>query len=69
MMMKTLVDKLKETVKVEQNKISNIKNLKEFDQLIAQMDKLGYTQKAVYSFPLVDTIGKTTYTTLNKHSI
>lgn len=67
--MKTLVDKLKETVKVEQNKISNIKNLKEFDQLIAQMDKLGYTQKAVYSFPLVDTIGKTTYTTLNKHSI
>jgi len=69
MMMKTIADKLKETVNVEQNKNSNIKNLKEFDQLIAQIGKLGYSEKAVYSFPLVDTIGKTTYTTLNKHSI
>ena len=67
--MKTIADKLKETVKVEQNKNSNIKNLKEFDQLIAQIDKLGYSKKAVYSLPLVDTIGKTTYTTLNKPSI
>jgi hypothetical protein len=67
--MKSIADKLKETIKIEEKKNSSDKNFKEFEQLLAKMDKLGYSQKPDYSFPLVDTIGKTTYSTLNKHSI
>jgi hypothetical protein len=67
--MKSIADKLQDTVKLEEKKNASDKNFKEFEQLISQMDKLGYTQKPDYSFPLVDTIGKTTYSTLNKHTI
>jgi hypothetical protein len=67
--MKSIADKLKDTVKLEEKKYINDKTLKEFEQLISQMDKLGYSQKPDYSFPLVDTIGKTTYSILNKHSV
>ena len=65
--MKSIVDKRKDTVKVVEKKNSNDKNFKEFEQLISQLDKLGFSQKPDYSFPLVDTIGKTIYSTLNKH--
>ena len=64
--MKSITDKLKETLKLEEKKNSNDKNFREFDSLIKEMDKLGYSKKPDYSLPLVDTIGKTTYSTLNK---
>ena len=67
--MKSIADKIKQTIKLEEKKNSNDKKFSEFNQLLAQMDKLGYSEKPNYSFPLVDTIGKTTYSTLNKHSI
>jgi len=67
--MKSIDDKLKETVKLEEKKHSNDKSFKEFEKLLAQLDKLGCSQKPDYSFPLVDTIGKTTYSNLNKHLI
>ncbi|MDI9311126.1 MAG: hypothetical protein QM535_12995 [Limnohabitans sp.] len=67
--MKSIANKLKDTVKLEEKKNANDKNFKEFEQLISQMEKLGYTQKPDYTFPLVDTIGKTTYSTLNKRTI
>jgi hypothetical protein len=67
--MKSIVDKLKETVKLEEKKNANEMNFKAFEQFISQMDKLGYSQKPDYTFPLVDTIGKTTYLILNKHSV
>ncbi len=67
--MKSIVDKLKETVKLEEEKNANDMNFKAFEQFISQMDKLGYSQKPDYTFPLVDTIGKTTYLILNKHSV
>jgi hypothetical protein len=66
--MKSIVEKLIDTVKTEEKKNSKDKSFKEFEQLISQMDKLGFTQKQDYTIPLVDTIGKTTYSTLNKHS-
>lgn len=67
--MKSIVEKLIDTVKTEEKKNSKDKSFKEFEQLISQMDKLGFTQKQDYTIPLVDTIGKTTYSTLNKHSV
>jgi DUF438 domain-containing protein len=67
--MKSIVDKLKETVKLEEKKNANEMNFKAFEQFISQMDKLGYSQKPDYTFPLVDSIGKTTYLILNKHSV
>jgi cell fate (sporulation/competence/biofilm development) regulator YlbF (YheA/YmcA/DUF963 family) len=66
--MKSIADKLKETVKAEEKNNSADKNFREFEQLLAKMDKLGYSQKPDYSLPLVDTIGRTAYSTLNKHS-
>lgn len=67
--MKSIADKLKETIKAEEEKNSTDKNFKEFEQLLDQISEFGYTKKPDYSFPLVDTIGKTTYSTLNKHLI
>lgn len=67
--MKSIADKLQDTIKSGLEKNANDKSFKEFEYLVSQMDKLGYSQKPYYSFPLVDTIGKTTYSTLNKHSV
>jgi len=67
--MKSIADKIKQTIKLEEKKNSNDIKYMELNEIIQQMDSLGYTQKPNYSFPLVDTIGKTTYSTLNKHSI
>jgi hypothetical protein len=67
--MKSIVEKLIDTVKLEEKRNSNDKSFKEFEQLISQMDKLGFSQKQDYTIPLVDTIGKTTYSSLNKHSV
>jgi hypothetical protein len=67
--MKATADRLQETVKSEERKNAIDKNFKEFEQIVSQMVKLGFSQKPDYSFPLVDTIGKTTYPALNKHSV
>jgi len=67
--MKSIADRLQETVKSEERKNANDKNFKEFEQIVFQMVKLGFSKKPDYSFPPVDTIGKTTYSTLNKHSV
>ena len=67
--MTSIADKMKQAIKIEEQKNSDDKKFAEFNLLLAEIDKLGYSQKPNYSFPLVDTIGKTTYSTLNKHSI
>ena len=67
--MTSIADKMKQAIKFEEQKNSDDKKFAEFSLLLAEIDKLGYSQKPNYSFPLVDTIGKTTYSTLNKHSI
>ena len=66
--MKSIADKTKQAIKLEEKKNSHDKKFSEFNQLLEQMEKLGYSQKPNYSFPLVDTIGKTTYSILNRHS-
>ncbi|MEC4050340.1 hypothetical protein OX284_012930 [Flavobacterium sp. SUN046] len=67
--MESIVDKIKETTKAEEKKNASDKSLREFEKLLVNMDKLGCLKKPDYSLPLVDTIGKTTYSTLNKHSV
>ena len=67
--MKSIADKLIDTVKSEENKNASDEKFKALEQLLADIDKLGLSQKADYSFPLVDTIGKTTYSILNKPSV
>ena len=66
--MKSIADKTKQAIKLEEKKNSHDKKFSEFNQLLEQMERLGYSQKPNYSFPLVDTIGKTTYSILNRHS-
>jgi len=63
--MNTLTDKLKETINCEQVKLANNINFQEFEKLVKALDQLGNTPKAQYSIPLVDTIGKSTYSLLN----
>jgi hypothetical protein len=65
--MKSIIDQLNETIIAEEFKNSKDEKFKEFKKILSQMEMLGYTQKPDYSFPLVDTIGKTTYSVLNKH--
>ena len=65
--MKSIADKLKKTIKVEERKNSTDHSFHEIDQILEKMEKMGYSQKPNYSIPLVDTIGRTTYSTLNKH--
>ena len=65
--MESIAEKLQETIKAENEKNSNDKNFQEFEQLLEEMENLCSTKKPEYSFPLVDTIGKTYYSTINKH--
>jgi RNA-binding protein YhbY len=65
--MKTITEKLEEIIKVELLKNSDDKNIKEFEELLEQMEKLGYLKKPEYNLPLVDTIGKFYYLASNKH--
>jgi len=67
--MKSIVNKVKETILLEERKKSNNKQLKDFQQLLDYLDAIGSRQKADYSIPLVDTIGKTTYSVLNKQNL
>jgi hypothetical protein len=65
--MESITDKLQETVKVEEVKNSKDTNFKELAQLLDEMSKIGLDKKSDYSLPLVDTIGRAYYSSLNKH--
>ena len=65
--MKSIETKLRKTIKLEEKKIQNDKNYTDFKQLLDQLDDLGITKKPSYTLPLVDTIGKKTFFSFNKH--
>lgn len=65
--MKTIAEKLEEVIEFEQRKKSNDKNIKEFEELLEQMEKLGSFKKPEYNLPPVDTIGKFYYFKSNRH--
>jgi hypothetical protein len=65
--MKLLTDKLTDTISKELSNPLEEQKLKDFDKLIAEMKKAGLIKKPIYNLPLVDTIGKTYYSSINKH--
>jgi len=65
--MKSLAEKLQETVKVEELKNSKDTNFKELQQILDEMEKLGLDKKPDYTLPMVDTIGRAYYMSLNRH--
>lgn len=67
--MNSLVDKVQDTIKVEELKNSKDTNFKELQQLIDDMKKLGVDKKPDYTLPLADTIGKGYYSSLNKRQL
>jgi hypothetical protein len=65
--MNSIAEKIQETIKVEELKNAGDIKFKELKQLIETMRELGMDSKPEYTFPLIDTIGKTCYSSLNKH--
>ena len=66
--MKQLSEKLEEVISTETKKASADKKIKETEQFIADMKKAGLIKQSNYNLPLVDTIGKTYYSSTNKRS-
>jgi hypothetical protein len=62
--MKGIGKKVSEVVKKEEQKFDG--ELKNIDILIKDIEKLYPLEKPSYTFPLVDTIGKTYYNTLKR---
>lgn len=65
--MKLLTEKFTDAISKELSNPMEEQKLKEFDKLITDMKKAGLIKKPVYTLPLVDTIGKTYYSSINKH--
>lgn len=65
--MKLLTEQLTDAISKELLKPLEEQKLKEFDKLIADMKKAGLIKRPIYDLPLVDTIGKTYYSSINKH--
>lgn len=66
MLMDSIAEKVKETIKTEEIKNFQNTNLKDFQQLIDEMRRLGIEKKMGYNLPLADTIGKGYYSSLNR---
>jgi hypothetical protein len=64
--MKKLADRLQKTIKAEKLIRSKDQNFRKLENYLIEIEKLGYSHKQEYTIPLVDTIGRTTYSTLNK---
>ena len=65
--MKLIAEKLTDVISMELSQISEVKKIKEFDKLLSDMKKAGLIKQPNYNLPLVDTIGKTYYSSINKH--
>lgn len=66
--MKQIAEKLSEVISQESLKIVNDKKAKEFVQLLAEMRSTGLLKQPNYDLPMVDTIGKTYYFSINKRN-
>lgn len=64
--MKKLADRLQDTIKAEKLIRSEDQNFRKLENYLIEIEKLGYSRKQEYTIPLVDTIGRTTYSTINK---
>lgn len=66
--MKLLTEKLADAISKELAKPFEEQKLKGFNTLMDDMKKAGLIKKPTYDLPLVDTIGKTYYALINKHT-
>ena len=64
--MKSITDKLKETIQMEEAKNSKDRNYVEIEQLFDELRKMGLLTKPDYTFPIVDTMGKHLYSSLHE---
>ena len=64
--MKLLTEELITIISKELSNPLAEKKVKEFDKLLSEMKNAGIIKKPVYNLPLVDTIGKTYYSSMNK---
>jgi len=64
--MKSLAEQIQEIIFIEEKKITTEKQLEEFQTLLTEIKKSGFIPKPNYTLPLVDTIGKTYYSSINK---
>lgn len=64
--MKDIADKLEEIKNPTDDEKSKFEQLTKFEETVKNLEKFLTLEKPTYSFPLVDTIGKQTYTSLNK---
>jgi len=64
--MKNIADKLEEIKSQTDVEKTKFEQLSKFDETMKNLQKILTLEKPSYSFPQVDTIGKRTYTTLNK---
>ncbi len=65
--MKLLTEQLSDLISKESSNPLGEQKLKEFDKLITDMKNAGIIKKPVYDLPLVDTIGRNYYSSMNKH--
>ncbi len=66
--MRLIVDELNEIISSESAKLRQDKKVQEVEELLSIMKKTGLLKKPSYDLPLVDTIGKTYYSSINKHT-
>ncbi len=65
--MELLNERLTKVISNELSKPMEEQKLKDFDKLISDMKTAGLIKKPSYNLPMVDTIGKTYYSAINKH--
>ena len=66
--MKSISEKLTEVISKELSNQSKESKVKELEKQIDDMKKAGIIKAPTYNLPLVDTIGKTYYSSINRHS-
>ncbi len=64
--MGSLIDTIQETILTEERKNSESQDFIEIEKLLDSLKKSGFITKPDYTFPLVDTIGKRLYASLNE---
>ena len=63
--MEKLIDIFQATIKEETLLPGRTDSMREFDDILRQMEKLGAHKKPTYNLPQPDTIGKSYYSMLN----
>lgn len=65
--MKSLTEEVSNVISRELALQTEEQKVKNFEKLVSDMKSAGLIKPPSYTLPLVDTIGKTYYTSFNKH--